>query len=95
MLGRTYPKGTKFGLLYASANRDPARFENADSFDVGRSPNRHIAFGRGAHLCLGNHLSRLDMEIAFLTFLDRTRSIELRSNEIEYKRGLSVRGPVA
>ena len=95
VLGKQYARGTKFGLLYGSANRDPARFENADSFDVGRSPNRHIAFGRGAHLCLGNHLSRLDMEIAFVTLLKRCQSIELTVDEVVYKRGLSVRGPVA
>ena len=94
VLGKTYPRGTKFGLLYGSANRDPARFDNADVFDVGRSPNRHIAFGRGAHLCLGNHLSRLDMEIAFVTLLKRCQSIELAADEVVYKRGLSVRGPV-
>ena len=95
VMGRAFPKGSKFGLLYASANRDPERFENADQFDIARSPNRHIAFGRGAHLCLGNHLSRLDMEIMFLTLLRRTRSIELGTDEVEFKRGLSVRGPVA
>lgn len=95
VLGKVYPKGTKFGLMYASANRDRARFPDADRFDIGRSPNRHIAFGRGAHLCLGNHLSRLDMEIAFLTLLDRTQSIELQAEEVEFKRGLTVRGPVS
>ena len=95
VLGKIYPKGTKFGLMYASANRDPSRFENADTFDIGRKPNRHIAFGRGAHLCLGNHLSRLDMEIAFLTLLKQTKLIELRADEVEFKRGLTVRGPVA
>jgi cytochrome P450 len=95
VMGKAYPQGTKFGLLYASANRDPQRFEHAETFDVARSPNRHIAFGRGAHLCLGNHLSRLDMEIMFLTLLRRTQSIELRTDEVEFKRGLSVRGPVS
>jgi len=95
VMGTPYPKGTKFGLLYASANRDPERFENADQFDIARSPNRHIAFGRGAHLCLGNHLSRLDMEIMFLTLLRRTKSIELNTDVVDFKRGLSVRGPEA
>ena len=93
VLGRTYPKGTRFGLLYGSANRDPLRFPEADTFDVARDPNRHIAFGRGAHLCLGNHLSRLDMEIVFLSLLDRAKSIELIYDEVEFKRGLSIRGP--
>ena len=95
ILGETYPKGTTFGLLYGSANRDPAHFPDADKFDISRKPNRHIAFGRGAHLCLGNHLSRLDMEIVFLTLLDKAKSIELTADDIKFKRSLSVRGPVS
>ena len=91
--GKTYPRGTKFGLLYGSANRDPAQFPDADKFDIGRDPNRHVAFGRGAHLCLGNHLSRLDMEVIFLSILKRTKHIELSGPEPAYKKSLSVRGP--
>ena len=95
VLGKTYPKGTTFGLLYGSANRDPRRFPDADKFDVSREPNRHIAFGRGAHLCLGNHLSRLDMEIVFLTLLNRTKTIELTTDDVRFKRSLSIRGPIS
>ncbi len=91
--GQHYPRGTKFGLLYGSANRDPDQFPDADAFDITRNPNRHVAFGRGAHLCLGNHLSRLDMEVIFLTILRRTRQIELSGPEPAYKKSLSVRGP--
>ena len=94
-MGRRWPKGTKFGLLYGSANRDAAAFPDAEVFDVGRAPNRHIAFGRGAHLCLGNHLARLEMEVIFLTLLRRARVMERMGGLPEFKRGLSVRGPVA
>ncbi len=90
--GQTYPSGTKFGLLYGSANRDPAYFENAEAFDVSRTPNRHIAFGRGAHLCLGNYLSRLDMEVIFSTLLRRVRHIELREAQPTFRPGLVSRG---
>lgn len=93
VLGRRYPKGTKFGLLYGSANRDSNKFPAADRFDVTRTPNRHIAFGKGAHLCLGNHLSRLDMEVIFLALIKRVKTIELMEDEPQYKKGLSVRGP--
>jgi len=93
VLGKRYPKGTKFGLLYGSANRDPNQFPDADRFDVTRNLNRHIAFGKGAHLCLGNHLSRLDMEVIFLTLLKRVKTIELVEDKPKYKKGLSVRGP--
>jgi cytochrome P450 len=90
--GRRFPRGTKFGLLYGAANRDPAQFERADRFDAGRHPNRHLAFGGGAHFCLGNHLARLDMEVIFTTLLRRFARIELVEQPL-YKRGLSVRGP--
>jgi cytochrome P450 len=93
--GQRFERGTKFGVLYGSANRDPKQFPNADTFDVGRSPNWHIAFGRGAHFCLGNHLARLDMDIIFSTLLRRFSRIELAAEDVRYKRGLSVRGPEA
>jgi cytochrome P450 len=95
VLGKRYPKGTMFGLLYGSANRDSSRFPSAEKFDVGRQPNRHLAFGRGPHLCLGNHLARLDMEVIFLTLLKRVSSIELLSKETDFKSSLSIRGPVS
>jgi cytochrome P450 len=94
-LGMQYPKGTKFGLLYGSANRDPERFPSPDQFDISRKPNRHIAFGRGPHLCLGNNLSRLDMEIIFQTLIGRAKSVELLVDEPEFKKSLSIRGPVS
>jgi len=90
--GRTYPRGTKFGLLYGAANRDPAQFERAHEFDICRHPNRHLAFGGGAHFCLGNHLARLDMDVIFSTLLRRFAGIDLIEPPL-YKRGLSVRGP--
>ncbi len=90
--GRMFKAGTRFGVLYGAANRDPERFENADQFDVTRSPNRHIAFGGGTHFCLGNHLARLDMDVIFTTLNERFASIELVEEPI-YKPGLSVRGP--
>jgi len=92
--GIAYPRGTRFGLLYGAANRDPEQFENPDDFDVGRTPNRHLAFGGGAHFCLGNHLARLDMDVIFTTLFRTFRSIELIEAP-DYKRSLSVRGPRA
>ncbi|WP_417694907.1 cytochrome P450 [Roseibium sp.] len=92
--GQTFPQGTKFGVLYGAANRDPAQFSEPDRFDVGRMPNWHTAFGRGAHFCLGNHLARLNMDIIFSTLLRRFSKVELITAP-EYKRGLSVRGPKA
>lgn len=92
LFGQRFPMGSKFGLLYGAANRDPAQFSAPDVFDIGRTPNRHVAFGRGPHLCLGNHLSRLDMEVIFQHLLARTTSIELRTDNPTYKTGLTSRG---
>jgi len=93
--GHHYPAGTTFGLLYGAANRDEVQFERPDEFDIHRTPNRHLAFGMGAHLCLGNHLARLNMRVIFEELFARTTSIEGLGSEPLYKPGLSVRGPVA
>lgn len=90
--GTLYPQGTRFGLLYGAANRDPEAFTEPDQFDVGRWPNRHLAFGGGAHFCLGNHLARLSMDILFTHLLANTRGLELVGPTPAYKTGLSVRG---
>ena len=90
--GQRFPRGTKIGLLYGAANRDPAQFPDADRFDIARTPNRHLAFGSGAHFCLGNHLARLDMEIIFTRLFRHFSVIEAIEKPV-YKRGLSVRGP--
>lgn len=91
VMGMPYPVGTKFGLLYGSANRDPRQFSQADRFDINRYPNRHLGFGRGAHLCLGNNLARLNMEITFASLLARVKTIELRQTP-RFRLGLASRG---
>ena len=92
--GFTIGKGEKIGLLYGCANRDEGAFSDAACFDAGRTPNRHLAFGGGAHFCLGNHLARMDMEIVFTRLLRRFSRIELAEAPV-YKPGLAVRGPQA
>ena len=59
-----------------SANRDDKIFDRADSFDIARSPNPHIAFGFGAHYCIGANLARLEAQIALETLLAKTSRIE-------------------
>jgi cytochrome P450 len=90
--GHHFPAGTTFGLLYGAANRDPEAFNEPDTFDIRRSPNRHLAFGQGAHLCLGNHLARLNMKVIYEQLFARTSEINL-AGDVPYKPGLSVRGP--
>ncbi len=64
-------------LSYPSGNRDELVFENPFEFEVGRTPNRHLAFGYGAHICLGQHLGRMEMRILWEELLPRLQSFEL------------------
>jgi len=64
-------------LCYASGNRDEEVFPNPDAFDIDRKPNRQLAFGNGAHLCLGQHLARLEMRILYEELLPRLKSVRL------------------
>ncbi len=75
--GATIHEGQELLLLYPSANRDETVFDNADTFDIGRSPNPHVAFGFGAHFCLGNQLARLELKVMFERLLARMPDIHL------------------
>jgi len=75
--GQKIAKGDWLMINYVAANHDPAQFENPRRFDAARSPNRHLAFGAGAHQCLGLHLARLEMRILFEELLDRIDTVEL------------------
>jgi len=70
-------KGDSLLLSYPSANRDEDVFERPEVFDVGRNPNRHLAFGFGAHYCLGATLARMETRAFFAALVPRLRSIEL------------------
>jgi cytochrome P450 len=75
--GRTIKDGDWLMLCYASGNRDEEIFPNPDTFDITRTPNRQLAFGSGAHLCLGQHLARMEMRILFEELLPRLKSVSL------------------
>jgi hypothetical protein len=75
--GRDLKKNDWLMLCYASANRDEAVFEEPDQFRVDRKPNRHLAFGYGAHLCLGQHLAKMEMRILWEELIPRLESVEL------------------
>ena len=65
------PPGTPVTLCIGAANRDPAQFADPERFDIGRTPNRHLAFGFGIHHCAGLALARLEGAIAIARFLAR------------------------
>jgi cytochrome P450 len=75
--GRTIAKGDRLMLCYPSGNRDEEVFQDPDRFRVDRDATRHVAFGYGGHVCLGQHLARLEMRIFFEELLERLESIEL------------------
>jgi cholest-4-en-3-one 26-monooxygenase len=70
-------KGDAVGLFYASANRDEEVFEDPFTFRIDRHPNRHLGFGVGEHFCLGSHLARLEISVAYKHLLPRIEEIEL------------------
>lgn len=74
--GQQIKAGDWMMINYVAANHDPAQFGNPRKFDASRSPNRHLAFGAGAHQCLGLHLARLEMRILFEALLDRVETVE-------------------
>lgn len=77
LAGQTIKKGEWLMLCYPSGNRDEAVFDKPFSYDITRSPNKHVAFGYGAHVCLGQHLGRLEMRILWEELLPRLESLEL------------------
>ena len=91
-LGQELAEGDLVLPLFAAANLDPAQFPDPDRFDIHRSPNRHLGFGFGIHLCLGAALARLEAQIALSLLLarfphmrrDESRPLQLRSSYLVY-----------
>jgi cytochrome P450 len=78
LAGTTIPARAKVTTWLVSGNRDEEMFERPDTFDVGREPNKHMAFGPGGiHTCMGAHLARMEVRIAFEELLKRVDTIEM------------------
>ena len=77
LAGRKIAKGDWLMLSYPSGNRDEAVFDNPFDFDVTRANNKHVAFGYGAHVCLGQHLARMEMRILWEELSGRLKSVEM------------------
>jgi cytochrome P450 len=93
--GIALPANTSVTLCIGAANRDPRQFENPEALDIGRMPNRHLAFGTGAHQCAGMALARLEGAIAISRFLARFPDYELtappvRGGRVRFRGFLSI-----
>jgi cytochrome P450 len=93
--GTTLARGDQAILLLGAANRDPDQFVDPDRFDVGRQDNHHLAFGLGAHFCLGAPLARVEGQVALEAVATRLGNLALAVEQPEYKTNIVLRGLAA
>lgn len=95
LAGVPLPRGTIVAAFLAAANRDPEQFPDPDRFDVGRTDNRHLAFGLGAHFCLGAALARLETQVTLGALLRRFPDFTGPTEPAGWKPSIVLRGPAA
>lgn len=90
----TLPRGELVSAVLGSANHDESQFPNPDTLDITREPNRHLAFGQGAHFCLGAPLARLEGQIALTTLFRRFPNLRLADapESLRWRKSLILRG---
>jgi cytochrome P450 len=91
--GVAIPRGATVVLLLASGNRDPSRFPEAERFVPDREDNQHLAFGGGAHYCVGAPLARIEGHIALNALARRLVSPRLVTDPPPYRHNATLRGP--
>ncbi len=92
--GTKIPKGSHLMLFYASANRDPDKFENPDTFDLERkNVGQHVAFGAGIHRCVGAALARMEIKVAVREFINRLDDLALTvpTRDLDFIPSLATR----
>ncbi len=85
-------QGDKVVMYFGAANRDPAKFEDPDILDLARTPNKHIAFGGGPHVCLGQHLARIEIDALLIEVLTRMKNLEVIGSP-EWLASTFISGP--
>ena len=93
--GVTIPEGSKVLLLFGSANRDERKIREPERFDVLRDPNPHLAFGFGAHFCLGANLARLEARVAFEELLARFPDYRMTESRVQRTCSGPIRGALS
>ncbi|MFJ8885308.1 cytochrome P450 [Streptomyces sp. NPDC102402] len=94
--GTVIPGGGELVLIaMAGCDRDPARYPDADRFDITRDTRGHVAFGHGIHYCLGAPLARIEARIAIRTLLERCPELRLDTDpaRLRWRTGMLLRGP--
>ena len=92
--GTVIPRGEMVLVVIAAADRDPERFQDPDALDIARLDNRHLAFGKGIHHCLGAPLARMEGQIAIGTLLSRMPELRLKEpyESLAWRPGMVLRG---
>jgi cytochrome P450 len=81
--GHDFVEGDRVVLFYGAANRDPREFDDPETFDIRRSPSNHVGFGGpGPHFCLGAHLARREVAVAFRQLLTRLPDLEVTGEPV-------------
>jgi cholest-4-en-3-one 26-monooxygenase len=94
--GQQLSAGDQLILMYPSANRDEAVFDDPFRFDVRRTPNPHLAFGFGTHFCLGASLARLELKVMFTELLRRLPGLDRADDEaLPFRASNFIVGPEA
>jgi cytochrome P450 len=92
--GQAIRAGDKEVMYFGAANRDPAAFANPDTLDLSRAENPHMAFGNGPHVCLGQHIARLEIDAMLREVLTRMRDFQLAA-PVEWLPSNFISGPKA